>query len=566
MYFNNNKNTNIDHEFKNNNNLSKILISLKKYKKLIFIGIGSLILVLLIILLFLNKKSVNYLNLNGDEYLTIYQGADYIESGFEAYNSKNENLNSKVIIKSNLDTDKIGEYEITYTIGEISKIRKITVIKKPKEYIYIYLKTVNNNIDLYLNVGEEYIEPGYQVFSSTGKNLTNEVKITGTVDTTKTGNYKIIYSVIDSNNVTITASRTVIVMDSEINLTLSTHEYTNKDITINIEVIDNYYDYMILPNNTKIMQNKYSYNVNENGTYTIKVYNKKGFSKESSSEVKNIDKTPPTGSCSGTYKSGKSTITINANDNSEIDKYIVNGNSYTTNKIAINKELKSINATIYDKAGNTKNISCSLENKNEQHSESNNSSSDTNVSKPSSAKNDPIYKQEEYHDNSINGVRYILYDQADSRWGTLKYSDGDTMKSAGCMVTTMAVISSAYDTNITPQTVFYSKHRWNWTSTAVNDFTNNKISCKRKSSMTKEEIISNLKLGNVVAIKVKNPNKYAKTQHYMALIDIKKDNSQVFVGNKSGRTHGWLNTNDVLYNMHEFHICEPTETVIDKFK
>ena len=365
MYFNDKNNTNIDSEFNNKKNILQIL---NRYKLFILITIITITLIILIIFFTTNKKRTNYLILNGEENITLYQGADYIEPGYSAYNSKNENLNSNINISSNLDINNIGEYEITYTIGDITKTRTITVIEKPKEYTYIYLKTVNNDINVYLKVNEEYVEPGYQVFSSTGINLTDQVKVTGDVDISKKGTYKLIYSVIDSNNVTITATRTVIVMDSEISLSLSNDEYTNKDINIEIKVIDNYFDYMILPNGEKTTKTTLSYKVSTNGTYTFAVYNKRGNKKESSINVSNIDRTPPTGSCSGSYKAGKSTININANDNIGISKYIIEGTEYITTDTKITKsipkKLEKANITIYDKAGNSNNFSCSLKSEN----------------------------------------------------------------------------------------------------------------------------------------------------------------------------------------------------------
>lgn len=359
MYFKDEKrDTNIDKEFKNNNTF-KILNLISTYKLYIFIGI-AIILIIIMYFLFANKEVTNYLVINGEQNITLYQGSDYIEPGYIAYNSKKADLTNNVTITSTLDTSKIGEYEITYTIGDLTETRKITIVEKPKEYTYIYLKLVNNDINLYMKKGEEYIEPGYQVFSGTGVDLTNQVKVTGKVDTTKAGTYKLIYSVIDSNNVTISVSRTVIVMDSEINLSLNPDTPTNNTVTINIGIIDNYFNYLILPNGTKITDKTYSYNVNENGTYTFKVYNNKGDYKETSIEVKNIDRIKPTGNCSGTYGNGSSIINVSAADKSGIEKYYINGKSYSSNKITINSELPTVNIIIYDKAGNTQNISCQL--------------------------------------------------------------------------------------------------------------------------------------------------------------------------------------------------------------
>lgn len=208
MYLNNKKiDTNIDKEFTKESPYTSIF---KKYKSHIFITI-ALILTIAIIIIFVGSREKKYLILNGEQAITIYQGTDYIEQGYKAYTSKNRDLTSNVIINSTLDTSKIGEYEITYTLDSMKKTRIINVVEKPKEYTYIYLTPVNNDVNIYLKIGEDFNEPGYQVFNSNGKNLTNEVKITGTADTSKKGNYKLIYSVIDSNNVTVSVTRTVIV-------------------------------------------------------------------------------------------------------------------------------------------------------------------------------------------------------------------------------------------------------------------------------------------------------------------------------------------------------------------
>ena len=380
MYFKDKNNTNIDNEFDDGNILSKILNILSKYKLIIIIAL-ILIFIIVFILLFTNRKVTNYLDLEGEEYITIYQNEDYIEPGYDAYNSKKQKLNSQVEVITNIDTSKIGEYEITYSLGEIKKTRKVKVITKPKEYTYIYLNSVNDSINVYLEVGEEYIEPGYKVYSTTGKDYTSEVKVTGEVDTNKKGSYQLVYSLIDEKGVTISETRTVIVMDSEIGLFLSTKEYTNKEITISVNVIDNYFEYLILPNGSKVTKSTYEYTVNKNGTYTFKTINKKGKTKEASIEVTNIDKTGPTGTCTGKYGNGKTVLTVNAQDVSGIRKYIIDNKSYMKSPITLYEEKKSINVTIEDKVGNTKTISCNITKENTVNQPSSSSSS----SKPSSS-------------------------------------------------------------------------------------------------------------------------------------------------------------------------------------
>ena len=364
MYFKDKDNTNIDSEFNNDNILSRIMMFFSKYGLFIFIGLMVIVMIVLFLLVGNKNSDISYLVLNGDDVITIYQGSDYIEPGYRAYNSKNEDLTNGVKIDSNLNVKLVGEYEISYKIGNVVKNRKIVVIEKPKVYTFIKLNVVDNKIDVYLKKGEEYKEPGYQVFSSTGKNLNDKVKVTGNVDTSKKGKYEIKYTLVDEDGVTIMVSRIVTVMDMEISLSLNTSSYTNKDVGIKINIDDEFFDYLLLPDGSKIKQKNYMYMVSSNGKYTFKAYSTKGMVKEKSIEVNNINKTKPTGSCSGSFENGVSIINVNASDDIGIKKYEIDKNSYSNNKITINKELSSVVIKIYDKADNVSEISCNLKDNN----------------------------------------------------------------------------------------------------------------------------------------------------------------------------------------------------------
>ena len=157
MYFHDKKNdTNIDDNFDNKQNiLFPILSFIDKYKKIIIVSIVILVLLIVMVLLFSNRKVTKYLDLSGEEIVTIYIGSDYIEPGYSAYNSKDEDLKSKVTIESNLNNKETGEYEIIYTLGDITKRRTIKVIEKPKEYTYIHLNSVEKGTtDVYAKLGE----------------------------------------------------------------------------------------------------------------------------------------------------------------------------------------------------------------------------------------------------------------------------------------------------------------------------------------------------------------------------------------------------------------------------
>jgi len=361
MYFNDRGNTNIDSEFKSNNEFNV------KSLKWLFIVLGVLLLVGGIVIFFIyfngNKFSkINYfVTLVGEEEITLYQGNDYIELGYHGYDDKENNLTNDVKIKSNLDILKVGRYEIIYSLKGVSVTRYVNVVEKPKGATYLYLKGKSM---IYLNMNEKYVEPGYMVIDTVDSNLSDKVKVTNSVDTSKMGTYKIVYSVVNSSGVTTSASRTVVVVGNEVSLSLNTKEYTNGNININVLVNSNYFDYLLLPDGNKTTMSNYSYKVTDNGTYKFISYDKKGNKKEASITVSNIDKVSPSGSCSGTYKDGKSVINVSASDNVGINKYVLDGKAYTTNKITVGSEIKTAKITVYDKAGNSRLISCNLENKN----------------------------------------------------------------------------------------------------------------------------------------------------------------------------------------------------------
>lgn len=206
MYFKEKEDTNIDKEFETN---KKSGFSLKDIpaKYYIIIGVTLIVIAITIIVISLLTGSKNTIELIGEEKIIITKDSDYIEPGYKAYDKKKNDITNQVQITSNVDTSKVGEYEILYSVNGITEVRYVTVTEGDT---YIYLK---GNVNMYLEKGEKYTEPGYQVFDSVDQNLTEKVKVTGTVNTSKVGTYQMIYSVVNSRNVTITEKRTIVVVE-----------------------------------------------------------------------------------------------------------------------------------------------------------------------------------------------------------------------------------------------------------------------------------------------------------------------------------------------------------------
>ena len=359
MYFKDKINTNIDKEFgkKKKFSIKKIDFNNIDYKKIIIFSGIILLVIIGIILITKNKHNNYFIDLDGEDLIMIYKDSEYVEPGYSARNNKGVDFTDKVVVQDDVNTSVVGDYKVIYTLGDTRVVRYVSVIEKPIGATSIYL---SGEVTMYLRVGDTYLEPGYTVIDSIDSNLTDKVIVKNEVDTSKEGIYRITYMVTNSTGVSTQVSRTVIVMGSNISISLDNEKITNGSVGINVYVVDNYFDYMVAPNGERVSEKKYTYQVNENGEYKFSIYDKLGKSQEKSILVSNIDKEAPSGSCTGLYGNGKTSINIKAVDNTGISKYVVNGRDYSSNNITLDKDYSSVSVVIYDKALNSKNINCSM--------------------------------------------------------------------------------------------------------------------------------------------------------------------------------------------------------------
>jgi len=75
--------------------------------------------------------------------------------------------------------------------------------------------TLNGDNPLYLNVGDEFVDPGATATDDVDGDLTEQIVVTGSVDTSKPGEYILTYTVSDSAGNTASVTRTVIVQEKE---------------------------------------------------------------------------------------------------------------------------------------------------------------------------------------------------------------------------------------------------------------------------------------------------------------------------------------------------------------
>lgn len=141
---------------------------------------------------------------NSDIYLC--PGSEVVPDKVVATDNYDKDLSNKV--ESIIETDKIT-YKVTDKSGNTTEVvKKINYkdIEKP-------VITLNESSYLYAFKDEAFTDPGYNVTDNCDKDISSKVKVEGNIDTSKTGTYKISYSVKDSSGNKTKVERNVIVSE-----------------------------------------------------------------------------------------------------------------------------------------------------------------------------------------------------------------------------------------------------------------------------------------------------------------------------------------------------------------
>ncbi len=155
-------------------------------------------------MVFVVDKKAPSITLKGDFDVNICPNSEFKEIGYEAIDDYDGDLTDKVQIKNKND-------EVIYSVKDTSGnatsvVRKIHKIDTTKPTI-----TLKGNQTTYLRLDEVYQEPGYTATDNCSGDLTDKVKVTGSVTSGKEGTYTLVYEVVDDSNNKTTVERKVIV-------------------------------------------------------------------------------------------------------------------------------------------------------------------------------------------------------------------------------------------------------------------------------------------------------------------------------------------------------------------
>ncbi len=183
----------------------------------------------------------------GEKEITIEKGSEYKDEGAKASDNVDSDITSKIKVTNKVESNKTGEYKITYTVTDkagntATEVRTVKVIEpvtttttvkpttaknttKATKRTYRTTKspvinttrrittppsiTLRGNTYMNISAGSTYHEPGYSARDALGNDITARVSVSGSVNANVAGTYTIKYSVNDVYGNYASKTRTV---------------------------------------------------------------------------------------------------------------------------------------------------------------------------------------------------------------------------------------------------------------------------------------------------------------------------------------------------------------------
>lgn len=263
---------------------------------------------------------------------------------------------------------------------------QIKITKKGKKYVYevvegsgtegntdmpsmqVPIITLNGNKITNISLGGTYTELGATAKTSDGTDVSSNIEITGTVDTTTEGTYYIKYNITNNGHTAKEVVRTVNVIDKNpaINLLPNKTEGYSKAITVEVVATPagkntiRSLSYKVNGGEAKsVVGNKIT--LDQDGTYTLEVTAKdnEGNTTTITSETYKIDVTSPT----ITFAEGDAGIKLKGTEVASYDLKtgvtVTDNNTISINDVVISGDLSAVTGeytvtyTLSDEAGNT---------------------------------------------------------------------------------------------------------------------------------------------------------------------------------------------------------------------
>ncbi len=178
------------------------------------------------------------ITLNGDATINLNVGDFYTEQGATATDNVDGDLTNAIIVSGTVNTAVAGTYTIRYNVSDAAGnaatevVRTVNVIADTT----VPIITLNGSQTINLNINDTYTELGATATDNVDGDLTPNISISGTVDTSTAGTYQITYTVSDAAGNTTQVIRTINVIADTIAPVIT----LNGNATINLNVGDAY--------------------------------------------------------------------------------------------------------------------------------------------------------------------------------------------------------------------------------------------------------------------------------------------------------------------------------------
>lgn len=136
-------------------------------------------------------------------------GQPYIEEGFTATDNYDGDITDRVRCK---EKDGVVEYTVSDSYGNSTTVSRPIVYHDPVAPELV----LQGEEMVIVELGDDYVEPGYAAKDNCDGDLTAAVQVSGMVDTFAAGRYVLTYTVSDSYENTTEKSRTVFVKEREV--------------------------------------------------------------------------------------------------------------------------------------------------------------------------------------------------------------------------------------------------------------------------------------------------------------------------------------------------------------
>lgn len=142
-------------------------------------------------------------------------GTDYVDPGFQAVDNIDGDLTANVGVRGTVNGMVAGSYLLAYDVedsaGNTTVVERHVLVKDPLTPSIL----LNGDRVMYLELGSTYDEAGSTAYDSLGNDLTANVTLSGSVDTSKMGLYTLVYSVTDSAGYTSSVKRWIYVYQKQ---------------------------------------------------------------------------------------------------------------------------------------------------------------------------------------------------------------------------------------------------------------------------------------------------------------------------------------------------------------